>query len=211
MNCIFERDFDAEAAGAPPGRAPAPEAAAREAARAEGFAAGLAAGREAARDEARGAEARELRDLLGALARGIGALEAGAAAHRAAMERQALDFVRAAGERLAPELVASLGGARAAAEVRRCLALVAGSSRIEVALSPGALERHGAALEEAPGAEGRVRLRGDPGLGNGDARVRWEDGEMTYSMDDALGGLLEALRAHRAAPAAPAPEGTTHG
>ena len=202
MNCIFETDFDAERAAAPPGAAAsaAREAAERQAtarqaaAREEGYAAGLAA--------ARAEGARDLHDLLGAVSRGLGALQAEAAAHRAAMEAQALDFARAACERIAPELVAALGGERAAAEARRCLALVVGSARIDVALSPAALERHGAALESAlepdgpAGSAGRVRLRGDPSLADGDVRMRWEGGEMTYSMDEALGGLIGALHAH---------------
>ena len=201
MNCIFETDFDAERAPAragseiSAGEAAARAAASRDAGYAEGYAAGLAS--------ARAEGAQDLQGALGAVSRGLDALHEGAAAHRAAMEAQALDFARAACERLAPELVAALGGTRAVAEVRRCLALVVGSARIDVALSPAALERHGEALGralEAAGPDGRARLRGDPSLADGDARVRWEDGEMTYSMGDALGGLIGALRAH-AAPA----------
>lgn len=197
MNCIFETNFDAEPAPAPPRDADpaaretaAREAALRAAAYEEGYAAGLAATRA---DEDRG-----LHETLATLTRELAALHAGAAAHRAAMEAQALDFARAACERLAPELVAALGGARAAAEVRRCLALVVGSPRIDVALSPAALASHGDALAQAlkdAGPDGGTRLRGDPDLGRGDARMRWVGGEMNYSMDDALGGLIGALRA----------------
>ena len=200
MNRIFETDFDAEAVCAAPGpggsaagEAEARDAAMRSAAYEEGYAAGLAA--------ARADAGRDLHDLLGAVSREVGTLHAGAASHRAAMEAQALDFARAACERIAPELVAALGSDRAAAEVRRCLGLVVGSARIEVTLSPTALERHGDSLGrtlEAAGPDGRVRLQGDPSLADGDVRMRWEDGGMTYSMDDALGGLIGALRRHAA-------------
>ena len=211
MNRIFETDFDAEPVGAAPGpSAPdAGEAEVREeelrhAAYGEGYAAGLTA--------ARAEAGRDLHDLLGAVSREMGTLHAGAAAHRTAMEAQALDFARAACERIAPELVAAMGSDRAAAEVRRCMGLVVGSARIEIALSPTALERHGESLGrtlEADGANGRVRLQGDPSLADGDVRMRWEDGGMTYSMDDALGGLIGALRRHAAL--ADAHGRTTHG
>ena len=197
MNCIFETNFDAEPVAAPPRDADpaaqeiaAREAALRAAAYEEGYAAGLAA--------TRADEDRSLHETLAAMTRELGALHAEAAAHRAAMEAQALEFARAACERLAPELVAALGGARAAAEVRRCLALVVGSPRIDVALSPAALASHGESLEQAlkdAGPDGGTCLRGDPDLGQGDARMRWAGGEMSYSMDDALGGLIGALRA----------------
>ena len=200
MNRIFETDFDAEPPSASPGpdasavlEAAAHESASRDAAYEEGYAAGLAA--------ARAEEGRDLCDLLGAVSREIGTLHAGARTHRAAMEAQALDFARAACERIAPELVAAMGSDRAAAEVRRCLRLVVGSARIDVAMSPTSLERHGESLGrtlDAAGPDGRVRLRGDPSLADGDVRMRWEDGGMTYSMDDALGGLIGALRAHAA-------------
>lgn len=198
MNCIFDTDFDAERVHpAPPEGAAEDKAhdisAIREAAHAKGYAAGLAA--------ARSEDVRAQAELLATLSRDLAALQEDAAAHRAALEVDALDFARAACERIAPELVAALGTDRAATEVRRCLALVVGRPRIDVALSPAALARHGEALApalEAAGPEGGAVLRADPELADGDARVRWDDGEMTYSMDEALAGLLGALRARGA-------------
>jgi flagellar assembly protein FliH len=218
MSYVFDRDFDAEGAKDDAGAAPADGPlytdadlrAAERTARAEGFEAGRQRGRAEAAEEARTARCEERHDALLALAAGVERLCADAAAHRAALEAQMIDFALVTCERVMPEILRTRSTDRAAAEVRRCLGLVMESPRIRIFLSRPALEEHRAAIEQTirdrhAGAE--VELAADPALDDGDARVEWDDGVMEYSFGQIADMLLEALRRMRPVPAETTAEG----
>lgn len=214
MTYIFNRDFDAERDRERDGgdAAPAPRPmfteedlrSAERLACAEGFETGRERGRTEALAEAEAARASERQEALLALAGRVEVFCAEAAAHRAALENQMIEFALMACERVLPELMRTHSKDRAAAEVRRCLSLIMCSPTIRVFLSRGALETHRPAIEDAlrdrhDGTQ--LELAADPELVDGDARVEWDSGVMDYSFGQITEQLLEALKRTRPMPA----------
>jgi flagellar assembly protein FliH len=208
---VFERDFSADRSEADetpfnsstPIYSESDLRAAEQTARAEGFEAGRSVGRSDAMEASEAIRAEERHDALLALAARIETLCADTGAHRAALEAQMTDFALVTCERVMPEILRTQSIDRAAAEVRRCLGLVMGSPRIRVVLSQRALDTHRAAIEDTirdrhAGVE--VELATDPALGEGDARVEWDNGVMDYSFGQIADQLLEALRKMRPLP-----------
>ncbi|MCU4654321.1 FliH/SctL family protein [Roseibacterium sp. SDUM158016] len=212
MGYLFDRDFDAETSDG--FMAPCDTAApiytedelhaAEWAARAEGFEAGRAHGKTEALEAAAAARAAERHDALVTLAAQMQELCAGAVDHRTALETQMTEFAIVACERIVPEILRTRSTDRAAAEVRRCLGLIMGSTRIRVFLSQRALEEHRGIIEETVRdrhAGVALELSSDPALADGDARVEWDNGVMDYSFGQIAEQLLDALRQTRPAPA----------
>ncbi len=217
MTLIFDRDFDLELAREDQSarrlmRARHTDeemfeaiAAARNAAFLEGRTAGHAEGlaEAAAAHSARRAEA------LQALGPTIGELVEANDRHRAALEAQVLDFAVTVCEQVFPELLRHRAHDRVLAKVRRALEIGLGSVSLRIFLSPEALhllrEDLNAAIIEN-GLEGRVEIRADPALCNGDARVDWDSGFLEYSFSSICDRILCALREARSAAPKPLSE-----
>lgn len=164
----------------------------REEGRAEGHAAGLA--------EARGTLAAQQSAALAVLGPKLDMLLGEAAAHRAALEAQVLDFTVSVCEKVFPELLHERARARTLAQIRRCLQFALGSSSLRVVLSPGALDELGPRLSgmcAEAGVTARLEMSADPDLAAGDARVEWDNGFLDYSLAAVCERILDALRESR--------------
>ncbi|MGY6695951.1 MAG: FliH/SctL family protein [Roseinatronobacter sp.] len=214
MTVIFDRDFDLELAREDQSarrlmRARHTDedlsdavAAARDAAFQEGRALGHAEGvaEAATAQNARRAEA------LQALGPTITELVQANECHRAALEAQVLDFAITVCEQVFPELLRHRAHDRVLAQVRRALEVGLGSVSLRIFLSPEAVHLLREDLNSVilqSGLEGRVELRADPALCNGDARVDWDSGFLEYSFSSICDRILCAL--HEARSAAPTP------
>lgn len=203
MKHVFDRDFDLEAEE--PNHASEQEAyysaedvnMAVDQALREGFETGHAEGwREA---EAALAESQGKRDqeLIEGLSQQIGSLIDDADTRAEALERQALAFVLAVAEKIAPELIARRSSDRVEAEIRSAIALAVGTSRLRISLPPALLERAGDTIEGAAvtaGHKGRIEVVADTTLVSGEARVEWDNGFMEYSFSTICDRILTGLR-----------------
>jgi flagellar assembly protein FliH len=210
MSLVFNRDFDLELAREDaqtrrdararhtPEELAEAVSAAREAAFAEGRCAGHAEGlaQAAAADDARRAA------ILEALMPQMLSLVQAADTHRAALETQLLDFALSVCEQVFPELLKHRAHDRALAQVRRALSVGLGSATLQVSLSPEALrllhEDLDISIAEC-GLQGRVEMRADPALADGDVRVTWDSGFLEYSYASICNRILRVLREARTA------------
>ncbi len=214
MSLVFDRDFDLELAhedrqarrDARARHTPEELSDAVTAARAEAFAEGRSAGHSEGLAEASGAQGARRAAALDALKPQISSLVQAADSHRAALEAQVLDFALSVCEQVFPELLRHRAHDRTLAQVRRALSIGLGSATLRVALSPDALRLLRDELNDAiteAGLQGRVEMRADPALVDGDARVDWESGLLEYSFAAICDRILGALREARSA--APTP------
>ncbi|MGD9862222.1 MAG: hypothetical protein AB7S99_03320 [Pseudodonghicola sp.] len=208
---LFLRDFDAEDAqrDAPPVAAVAPRpepprsfsaeevgrllAEARETA----FARGRDEGAAAARVEAETALSARIAAALEALQGRFDDLLGQDEVRRGELERDVLDLLADAGARIAPEFLAAYSADLALARIRDGLRMASGSSRLSIRLSPGiaaAIGAEVAALGQGRGAGAPPEVIADPALADGEARLDWDHGGMSYSLDQVCAALLEALR-----------------
>lgn len=202
---IFERDFDSEIAqerqlarrGATARHSDEALQAAVAEAREAALAQGRAEGRAEAEAEARAAEAASRAAALERIAARLGEVMDDAARHRAALETQLLSYAAATAETVLPEILAGRAEVRALAQIRRGLRLGLDSSRLEIALPPGAKELRAEveALLATKGLTGRTTLTEDAGLAPGDARVVWDGGRLDYSFAGICDAILGTLRA----------------
>lgn len=214
MKLVFNRDFDLELAhedrqarrDARACHTPEELAQAVEAARAAAFAEGRLAGHSDGLAEAAATDSARRAAALDALMPQIAALVEAADKHRAALEAQLLDFALSVCEQVFPELLRHRAHDRVLAQVRRALSVGLGSATLEVTLSPGALHLLRPDLEAAiheSGLQGRVDMRGDPDLIDGDVRVVWESGCLEYSFASISDRILRVLRDARSAVSTP--------
>lgn len=210
MALMFERDFDAELAqedrqarhAARARHTPEELNEAVEAARTAGFIEGKSIGRAQGLAEAETADGARRAVALEALGQQIPAMVQENDRHRAALETQMLDFALTVCEQVFPELLRRRAHDRALAQVRRALAVGLGSVSLQVSLSSDGLQLLKDDLDTAinqHGLEGRVKLRADPMLADGDARVDWDNGFLEYSFSSICDRILCALREARSA------------
>lgn len=213
MHPAFCRDFDEEHAAARAHEERAARARYTEEDLAAAIEAARAEGQEAGRAEGHAAGAAEMRDTL--LARHAEALETlvpqletllrDAAAHRAALEAQVVDFVLSVCEQVFPEFLRTRARDRAREQVEDTLRLALGSATVRIRLAPDTLAALRPRIEAAwheRGARGPLEIIGDEGLGEGDARMEWDNGFMDYSFAEVCNRILGALRARGAGAAA---------
>lgn len=214
MKLVFHRDFDLELAqedrqarrDAGACHTPEEMSEAIESARAAAFAEGRLAGHGDGLAEAAAADSARRAAALDALMPQIAALIEAADTHRAALEAQLLDFALSVCEQVFPELLRHRAHDRVLAQVRRALSVGLGSATLQVTLSPGALHLLLPDLEAAiqeSGLEGRVDMRGDPDLIDGDVRVFWDSGCLEYSFTSISDRILRVLRDARSVVSTP--------
>ena len=120
----------------------------------------------------------------------------------ALLEAQLLDFSLSVCEQVFPELLRHRAHDRALAQVRRALSVGLGSATLQVSLSPEGLrllrEELDSTISEF-GLTGRVALRADAALADGDTRVAWDSGFLEYSFSSICDRILCALRDARSA------------
>lgn len=214
MTLIFDRDFDLELAREERSARCAARAShtpeeldeavttAREIAYAEGRSAGHAEGLA----EAAGTDGALRVTALKALGPQIEMLVKSSDSHRQALEAQVVAFALTVSEQVFPELLRRRAHDRALAQVRRALTVGLGSATLRVSLSLDALDllRHDLdAVVAEKGLEGRVEMRADPALADGDTRVDWDNGVLEYSFSSICDRILSALREARSAPPTP--------
>jgi len=209
---LFLRDFDAEELAA--GRAARPDtdpaapvspaglapeeverllAEAREVALQQGREEGAAA----ARAEAEASQAARVAAALETVAAQLSDRLSQEAAGRRALERDVVDMLVEIGERIAPEFLAAYSADLAQARIRAGLRMAGGSARVTVRVSPAleaALAAQLAGLAQHHAQEAALRVIADPALGDGAARVDWENGGLDYNLDRACDTVLSALR-----------------
>lgn len=209
---MFLRDFDAEAldAGHPPStqEAAAPIEAPRsysgdevERLVAEAREAALQQGREEgvamARAEAEAGQAARSAAALEAISARLSELLARDALHRRALERDVVDMLVEIGERIAPEFLTAYSADLAQTRIRAGLRMASGSSKLTIRLSPEMarmLEPQLAALAQSGGIDPPPQLATDPALGDGEARLDWDNGGLDYSLERSCEAALAALR-----------------
>lgn len=217
MTVIFDRDFDLELAhedrqarrAARARHTPEELSEAVEAARAAGFMEGKCAGHAEGLAEAAVADGARRAAALEALGQQLPAMVRENDRHRAALEAQVLDFAITVCEQVFPELLRRRAHDRALAQVRRALTVGLGSMSLRVSLSSDALQLLHDDLDAAitqNGLQGRVELRADPALADGDARVDWDNGFLEYSFSSICDRILFALREARSAAPIPLSE-----
>lgn len=210
MSLVFDRDFDLELARENrqvlrDGEAYYSQDALLEAvseARATAFAEGRRTGHAEGLAEAAGLDGARRAAALEVLGPQMAALIQAADEHRAALEAQLLDFSLSVCEQVFPELLQHRAHDRALAQVRRALSVGLGSATLQVSLSPDGLrllrEELDSTISEF-GLIGRVALRADPDLADGDTRVAWDSGFLEYSFSSICDRILGALRDARSA------------
>jgi len=209
---MFLRDFDAEALEAgrtPPAQEAAPPPApprsfsGEEVERliAEASEAALQQGREegaaAARAEAEAGQAAQSAAALEVISARLSDLLARDGLHRRALERDVVDMLVEIGERIAPEFLSAYSVDLAQARIRAGLRMASGSSKLTIRLSPEMarmLEPQLAALAQSGGIEPPPQLDADPALGDGEARLDWDNGSLDYSLERSCEAALAALR-----------------
>ncbi len=207
---LFLRDFDAEALEA--GRAPPPleempppshAYSVDEVERlvAEAREAGLQQGREegaaVARAEAEASQTAQSAAALEAIAARLIELVEQDAVHRRALERDVVDMLVEIGERIAPEFLSTYSADLAQARIRAGLRMAGGSAKLTIRVSPEVaqlLEPQLAAMAQSAGVDPAPRLVADPALGEGEARLDWDNGRLDYSLDRSCEAVLTALR-----------------
>ncbi|MGR3372791.1 hypothetical protein [Pseudooceanicola nanhaiensis] len=210
MQFVFDRNFDGDAEpgarlsevriGAVYTAAEYDEAV--EAAQAQAWEEGRTAGRaEAAVAAARSDQERQL-TALEALAPAMTALLEDADRHHAVLEAQMLDFVLSVFRQVAPQVMETQARAQAEREAENAIRMALGSAILKVFFAPAA-HKEGEALAQRTarlqGYGGRLEVRADPELAEGDVRVEWDHGVMRYSFDDICQRILGALGAAQAA------------
>lgn len=205
---LFLRDFDAEDAQR---RAPVPEAApepllprgfsAEEVerlvteARETAFAHGRDQGAAEARAEAEAGLSTQIVAALGAVQAGVGDLLTQDEMRRRELEGDVLGLLLDAGERIVPELLAAYSADLALARIRDGLRMASGSARLTIRLSPAVADAVGGQIAAlAQGADVRPEVVADAALEDGAARLDWDSGAMSYSLDRVCADLLDALR-----------------
>jgi flagellar assembly protein FliH len=214
MSLVFNRDFDLELAiedqqarrDALARHTPEELSEAVAVARAVAFAEGRCAGHSDGLAEAATAdEARRVAALEALIPQMMAVMQA-ADTHRAVLEAQVLDFALSVCEQVFPELLRHRAHDRALAQVRRALSVGLGSASLQVTLSPAALKLLRDDLDSTIvdiGLQGRVEMRADPDLADGDVRVTWDSGFLEYSYAAICERILRVLREARSA--APTP------
>lgn len=202
MAGIFERNFDQELMqGAPLAAASlAADSLALEKMKKhlqdEAFANGFRAGEAEARKEAGANLANRQQAALETLANALSDLRDSTDAHREAVELQLLEFALHTCELVLPEILSATSKQRAVDKIKRCIALAGGVSILTVTVSEAVMREHGAELANLSrhGKGTRITVRADPSMDDGDARVAWHHGSMTYSLPRITQSILGALR-----------------
>ena len=207
---FFLRDFDAEASAAaqapvvaedtpPPPRSYGADEVDRLVA--EAREAGLRRGREegeaTARAEAEANQGARGAAALEAIAAGLADLLEQDAAHRRALERDVVDMLVEIGERIAPEVLSAYSADLAQDRIRTGLRMAGGSAKLTIRVSPDVaqqLEPQLAAMAQAAGVDPAPRLVAEPALGDGEARLDWDNGGLDYSLERSCEAVLTALR-----------------
>lgn len=114
---------------------------------------------------------------------------------RREMERDMVDLALDVAERIAPEFLAAYARDLAEARIREGLRMAQGSARLKLRLSPEMAETLGPRLADLAAPTGAAPdLVADAALGDGAARLDWDGGGLSYSLDQLCGAVLDALR-----------------
>ena len=203
---LFDRDFDREDEEARAAATRARSAVytaedmaeACELARQEAFEEGRAEGQREAAAAAAESDRMRRTEAMERITAGVEALLRDTDVHAAELEKQVLTFALAVFEKMAPELMENQGARRAETEVRAALGVALGTSAVRIFLSSENFEAMAERLEEGGrslGHDGRIDVIPDPEMGQGDARVEWDNGFMQYSFDTICNRILKSLRA----------------
>lgn len=203
MTGIFERNFDQElmqggplAAASLGANGPALEKMKKQL-QDEAYANGFRAGQAEAHQEAEANLANRQQVALETLAGSLAELRDGTDAHRAAVEHQLLEFALNTCELVLPEILNATSKQRAVDEIKRCISLAGGVSTLNVTVSETVMRDHGAAIAamlDGPGESTRITVQADMAMNDGDARVAWQHGSMTYSLPRITQSILTAVR-----------------
>ncbi|MDC0739419.1 FliH/SctL family protein [Cognatishimia sp. SS12] len=118
------------------------------------------------------------------------------AQHRAELEQDLIDMVLDIAERVVPELLQHYSHPLVHAKLAEALHIGGRQAQITVRLCPetkAALERPLAELARSENIQAPNFLE-DDSLARGEARVSWENGFLSYSLDRVCDGVLSALR-----------------
>jgi flagellar assembly protein FliH len=186
--------FDCDFGG--PGSGSAKNAAALQEAEARGRAQGVAEGRRQGAAEAEAQLAAAMRRLADAAVQ----LLAGADAHQARLEEEALAFAAALGRKLAGTALAAQPLEPILEAARASLQHLRGVPHLVVRVNEGLVEAVEARVQKIArerGYEGRLVVLGEPGIAPGDGRIEWADGgvvreqaQIEAAVNAALAGAL---------------------
>ncbi len=207
---LFLRDFDAEALAVDGAATPHASAALPQAPRGptpeelgrllidtreNALAEGREEGALSARAEAEASQTARIAATLESVRDQLAQVLAQDAARRRALERDVVDMLVDIGEQIAPEFLAAYSTDLTRARIRDGLRLAGGSPYLNIRVSPGLEQAIAADLAGlAQEGEAQPRLRADPALHDGEARLDWESGGLDYSLDRACAAVLSALR-----------------
>ncbi|MEL6312492.1 MAG: FliH/SctL family protein [Pseudomonadota bacterium] len=202
MTGIFERNFDQELMqGAPLAAASlAADSLALEKMKKhlqdEAYTNGFRAGEAEARQEAEANLSNRQQAALETLVNSLAELRDETDAHRQAVEHQLLEFALNTCELVLPEVLSATSKRRVVDQIKRCITLAGGVSTLTVTVSETVMRDHGAELANLGGSgEGtRITVQADPSMEDGDARVAWQHGSMTYSLPRITQSILGAVR-----------------
>jgi len=114
---------------------------------------------------------------------------------RREMERDMVDLALDVAERIAPEFLAAYARDLAEARIRDGLRMAQGSARLSLRLSPEMAKALGPRLTDLAAPGGAVPdLVADAAVEDGAARLDWDGGGLSYSLDRLCAAVLDALR-----------------
>lgn len=119
--------------------------------------------------------------------------------HQAVLEEQCVRFTLSVCEKVFPEFLTRKSPDRAMNKIRETMALTIGSPRVRIFLSPAtkqkmAADLHQIANQKTNTSTQQLEILADNKIADGDARVEWDNGFMTYSFDQVCRQILTALR-----------------
>jgi len=173
-----------------------------EAAEAQGYEDGRVAGRAEAAMAAADSDAERQLTALESLAPAMTALLEDADRHHRVLEAQMLDFVLSVFQQVAPQVIEAQARVQVEREVDNAIRMALGSAILRVYFAPSAHKEGEAQVQRTArlqGYGGRIEVKPDPDLAEGDVRVEWDHGVMRYSFDDICHRILDALKASKAA------------
>ncbi|WP_084436985.1 FliH/SctL family protein [Pseudodonghicola xiamenensis] len=114
---------------------------------------------------------------------------------RREMERDMVGLALDIAERVAPEFLSAYGRGLTEERVREGVRMAQGSARLRLRLSPQMTEAMEADIADLLAPAGPVPdVRADPALADGEARLDWDGGGLSYSLDALCDTVLAALR-----------------
>ncbi|MBO9428622.1 hypothetical protein [Sulfitobacter sp. R18_1] len=118
--------------------------------------------------------------------------------HQRTLETEVADFALSIGQKVFPDLVEQVSWERAREEIKRVLEKCIGRPKLKIFVSAEVHETMADDLEELAATVDHgqtVEIVVDKEFSNGDAKVVWDDGFMSYSFEDVCNEIMKTVTA----------------